>query len=272
MTTNTDGAMPELPDNDIDGEEIGKIIADCTVTFEGGFSHLDNDMFASVIRSAMEDYARAAIQQAAGAVPEGWKDRLLHALERAAAVESALRALVDECDNDKIAGWEERMGTCIDNANRLLSAPYITASAAPPKQQQDEPLSMSMFASLADFEAAKKQQPDSVHLAACAGTAKLVRGMGIKVGDTIFGRESGNGYDGYWHEARLTLLWVGQSEAVWLESGRSNKNPEWSEPVETADWTLDAREWSKVTTPAPRPEAPTSQMNPVSATREDRDE
>ena len=65
MTTNTDGAMPELPDNDIDGEEIGKIIADCTVTFEGGFS-LDNDMFASVIRSAMEDYARAAIEQAAG--------------------------------------------------------------------------------------------------------------------------------------------------------------------------------------------------------------
>ena len=71
MTTNTDGAMPELPDNDIDGEEIGKIIADCTVTLEGGFSHLDNDMFASVIRSAMEDYARAAIEQAAGAVPEG---------------------------------------------------------------------------------------------------------------------------------------------------------------------------------------------------------
>jgi len=71
MTTNTDVAMPELPDNDIDGEEIGKIIADCTVTFEGGFSQLDNDMFASVIRSAMEDYARAAIEQAA--LPQGMK-------------------------------------------------------------------------------------------------------------------------------------------------------------------------------------------------------
>jgi len=77
--------LPDLPDNDIDAEEIGKIIADCTVTFEDGFSRLDHDMFASVIRVAMEEYALAAIaaQQekiqghlAEGAtcpVPDGWQ-------------------------------------------------------------------------------------------------------------------------------------------------------------------------------------------------------
>lgn len=108
----------------------------------------------------------------------------------------------------------------------------------------------------------------SDHLAACAGTAKQVRDMGLKVGDTIFGRESGNGYNGYWHEARLTLLWVGQSEAVWLERERSDNNPEWSDPVETADWTLDVREWSKVTVPAPCPDAPTGQINPESDSSE----
>lgn len=93
---------------------------------------------------------------------------------------------------------------------------------------------------------AAQQEKIQGHLAEVEGVAKQVRDMGLKVGDTIFGRESGNGYNGYWHEARLTLLWVGQSQVVWLERERSDNNPEWSEPVETADWTLDVREWSRV--------------------------
>ncbi len=55
-----------------------------------------------------------------GAVPQ--QDRLLAALERAGAAESALRALVDECDNDSTPGWEARMQACILRANHVLAA------------------------------------------------------------------------------------------------------------------------------------------------------
>ncbi|MDW9243940.1 hypothetical protein [Burkholderia cepacia] len=41
--------------------------------------------------------------------------------ERAARAEAALRALVEECENDAIAGWEERMRRRIDDANRVLA-------------------------------------------------------------------------------------------------------------------------------------------------------
>ncbi|WP_431290438.1 hypothetical protein [Burkholderia cepacia] len=41
--------------------------------------------------------------------------------ERAARAEAALRALVEECENDAIAGWEERMRRRLDNANRVLA-------------------------------------------------------------------------------------------------------------------------------------------------------
>ncbi|WP_202863795.1 DUF3850 domain-containing protein [Burkholderia gladioli] len=56
-------------------------------------------------------------------------DRLLAALERAVKAESALRALVDECDNDLTVGWEERMRARIDDANRLLAPAEAMASA-----------------------------------------------------------------------------------------------------------------------------------------------
>lgn len=55
-------------------------------------------------------------------------DRLLAALERAVKAESALRALVDECDNDLTVGWEERMRARIDDANRLLASSGAMAS------------------------------------------------------------------------------------------------------------------------------------------------
>ncbi len=78
-------------------------------------------------------------------------------------------------------------------------------------------------------------------------TADQCRKMKLKVGDTIFGRED---TCGHWHEARLTLLWLGESVAVWSERTRSNAhgNGEWSDPKESADWTLSYRKWEKVET------------------------
>lgn len=62
--------------------------------------------------------------------PASVPDGLLAALERAAAAESALRRLVDECENDHVRGWEDRMNQCIAEANALL------ASEAPPTNQE----------------------------------------------------------------------------------------------------------------------------------------
>lgn len=71
------------------------------------------------------------------------------------------------------------------------------------------------------------------------------RAMKLKVGDTIFGRED---TCGYWQEARLTLLYLGETVAVWSEQTSSNAhaNGEWSEPKESADWNLGYRDWKKV--------------------------
>ncbi len=60
--------------------------------------------------------------------------RLEAALERAGAAESALRRLVDECENENILGWEDRMIECIDSANKLLSA-----QQAQPERRFDTP-------------------------------------------------------------------------------------------------------------------------------------
>lgn len=72
------------------------------------------------------------------------------------------------------------------------------------------------------------------------------RAMKLKVGDTIFGRED---TCGYWQEARLTLLYLGNTVAVWAETTRSNAhgNGEWSPPKESANWSLCWRKWEKVT-------------------------
>jgi len=49
------------------------------------------------------------------------QDRLLAALERASACESALRRLADESDNEITPGWEGRMRSAIDHANTVLA-------------------------------------------------------------------------------------------------------------------------------------------------------
>jgi len=81
-------------------------------------------------------------------------------------------------------------------------------------------------------------------LRACESTAEQCRALGLTVGDTIEGREEAP--RGYWHEARLTLLWLGQEVAVWSQTERSSERPAWSDPEECADWTLECRQWRKV--------------------------
>lgn len=61
------------------------------------------------------------------------RDRLLAALERSAKAESMLRSLVDECDNDSVEGWEDRMRAIIECANRLLSS-----TSQPPAEHGDD--------------------------------------------------------------------------------------------------------------------------------------
>lgn len=76
--------------------------------------------------------------------------------------------------------------------------------------------------------------------------ADEVRERGLQVGDTIEGREYHH-LNGAWHDARLTLLWVGEHEVMWRVSERSSHRPEWCAPYEDSNWTLEARDWKKVT-------------------------
>lgn len=73
--------------------------------------------------------------------------------------------------------------------------------------------------------------------------ADQCRKMGLSVGDTIIGREESNDY---WHEAELTLIFLGESTATFRERNRSDEYPEWSRPRESTSWTLAYRDWKKV--------------------------
>lgn len=74
-------------------------------------------------------------------------------------------------------------------------------------------------------------------------TADQCRALGLKVGDTIEGTESGAGW---WSTTRLTLLWLGESEAAWRETSISHLSTEWSTPRESCAWTLAYRDWRVV--------------------------
>jgi hypothetical protein len=95
-------------------------------------------------------------------------------------------------------------------------------------------------------------------------SAEQIRELGLAVGDTIQGREE---VGDYWHEARITLLWIGATHAAWIVSGRSSRPREgnaWSAPHEALQWDLSYREWERIETPpehaallpAPNPAAP----------------
>ena len=74
--------------------------------------------------------------------------------------------------------------------------------------------------------------------------ADQCRKLGLRVGDTIEGTERG---DGWWSTTRLTLLWLGESEAAWRETSISHLSAEWSPPRESCAWTLSYRDWRIVT-------------------------
>jgi hypothetical protein len=88
----------------------------------------------------------------------------------------------------------------------------------------------------------------AAEFACCADQA---RELGLTVGDTIQGRQDvGEG----WSEARITLLWLGTTQAVWIVSGRTSRNRSrfergWSSPHESANWDLHCRDWKRVATP-----------------------
>ena len=72
--------------------------------------------------------------------------------------------------------------------------------------------------------------------------ASQIHEMGIKLGDNIVGRE-GDKEGTWWSEKRLTLLWVGQTAAVFRVATRNKSVPTWHEVGEAANWTLDSRKW-----------------------------
>lgn len=73
-------------------------------------------------------------------------------------------------------------------------------------------------------------------------SAEQCREMGIRVGDTIFGREESLGG---WNEAKLTLLWKGKTGTVWCAKTRNSRQLDWQDDGEQANWTLDLRQWYK---------------------------
>lgn len=96
--------------------------------------HESGQRLAKAVREKMRA-ARAALAQPddkAQAVATQ-RDRLLSALERAAKAESMLRSLVDECGNDSVEGWEDRMRELIERANIFLSS-----APQPPAEQGAE--------------------------------------------------------------------------------------------------------------------------------------
>lgn len=82
-----------------------------------------------------------------------------------------------------------------------------------------------------------------------ASAAEQARELGLQVGDTIQGREE---VGDYWHEARITLLWIGTTHTAWIASGRSSRPREgstWSPPHESTNWDLCCRDWQRIETP-----------------------
>jgi hypothetical protein len=70
--------------------------------------------------------------------------------------------------------------------------------------------------------------------------ASQTREMGLKIGDTIIGREE---YGPGWSEAKLKLIWRGASVAVFEKWSHNHYFPEWSYQGEDSNWTLNCREW-----------------------------
>ena len=75
--------------------------------------------------------------------------------------------------------------------------------------------------------------------------ADEIESLGLKVGDTIRGKE-GSDTPGrsWWNEVRLTVLWIGKKEVVYRKQWRANHHPDgWYDDGETANFTLSCREY-----------------------------
>jgi len=71
--------------------------------------------------------------------------------------------------------------------------------------------------------------------------ASQTREMGLKIGDTIIGRED---WPGSWREDKLKLVWRGASVAVFESWVRFSYEPNsWRYDGEKASWKLNWREW-----------------------------
>ncbi len=103
---------------------------------------------------------RAAIQQAA--VPEGLPQAVLtlNAAWNRKEPEEAIAGHMDLCRRLALAASPAppKQQDCVSQ-NAESEAQAILMRADAPQEQPEAPLSMSMFASRADFENAKKQQP-----------------------------------------------------------------------------------------------------------------
>ena len=126
------------------------------------------DMTNRLNTDARNQLAQLSARQAAPVGTAPIKDRLLCALERAAAAETALRRLVDECENDKAPGWEDRMLDCIAVANALLAAP-------PPPER--EPLTDEQI-----FAIAKDVFPGNAHELIHETSPDYARACGMEPG------------------------------------------------------------------------------------------
>lgn len=80
-------------------------------------------------------------------------------------------------------------------------------------------------------------------ITAAQSTVDQCRAMGLKVGDTIEGRESAGKW---WSDTRLTLIFLGEKIAVFREQSRNNLESEWIDRGESGSWGLGCRTWVMV--------------------------
>jgi hypothetical protein len=75
--------------------------------------------------------------------------------------------------------------------------------------------------------------------------AEEIKSLGLKVGDTIRGKESGDiPGRSWWHEVRLPVLLVGEEEVIYRKQWRANHHPDgWHDDGEVANFTLTCREY-----------------------------
>ena len=75
--------------------------------------------------------------------------------------------------------------------------------------------------------------------------AEEAKSLGLKPGDIVRGEEeSCSSCMCWWHEVRLTVIWIGETQAVYRKQWRSQRHPgEWIDHGEVANFSLSCREY-----------------------------